>query len=152
MKPIRLFLLFIIALLIFGLWEARPAAACSGGSPAMEDFLTEEYVIVKARPVDVDDLNQNGILRVESYIWGTGPEYLLFVQNEPLVTTGLLEGFLGTGDCNSLYSFTQPNQSEYYVLSRAEGGYYTSSFIYPQLVFPTEDTTQMVLILTPTWK
>ena len=54
--------------------------------------------------IAVDDVRQNAMLSVDSYLFGSpGPEYLLYLQTDPVIVTRMTEGD-PYGACN----FFQP--------------------------------------------
>lgn len=78
MRRIPILGLFI---LIFALLITQPAMACSGGPPPWNDWLPmileRSDIVVTGSYVRRDDLGVNGIFRVDQYVVGGGPEYLL---------------------------------------------------------------------------
>lgn len=105
---------------------APSALACSGGAGETIDRLLEwTQIAVKARPVMVDSVRQNGILAVESYlIGGPGPEFLFFVQHEPINVERILRG---DGACEFFQKELYVGEVGYYFLSRRPDGSYIST-------------------------
>lgn len=134
--------LMLICLLSFA--AIAPAVqACSGGAGETMDRLLEwTQIAVKARPVMVDSVRQNGILAVESYlIGGPGPEFLLFAQNDPRLVQKILDG---TGNCDYLEKNLYLGEVGYYFLERRPDGAYTSVRDWTEtsyVSFPEPDST-----------
>jgi len=119
---------------------APSVQACSGGAGDTIDRLLERTdIVVKARPVLVDSVRQNGILSVESYlVGGPGPSALLFVQNDPIIVERMLSGYrFGTCDflANELYS----GEEGYFFLARRPDGAYVPTMNW--MTFPQPDST-----------
>jgi hypothetical protein len=152
MKPVAKFLAFLpLLILVFGVLETSNVFACSGGQPlTIRGLINNSDFVVKAQPVDVDDVHQNGILRVESYlVGGPGPEYLLFIQNDPIMTQYILEGRSSGGDCTGFRSDLYPYNSLYLFLDRNFDGSYsvvTTLFNPYYYSFPTPESTVEVYI------
>ncbi len=117
-------------------------SACSGGSPwTLKELISSSDTVVQASVTEVDDVSQNAILKVESYlVGGAGPEYLLFVNSYPIITSYILAGRSAGGDCLGLGSDIVMGKRMYLFLRRnTDGAYQTiNNFIYS---FPAEDST-----------
>jgi hypothetical protein len=115
----------LLGLLIFA---PKTVYACSGGvgEPPFTSTIRNSGVIVKGRVLQTDDMRQNNIVRVESYIaGGSGPRYLVVSQQDPVVIRAILEGRLGNGDCNRLKSPLPVGEDIYLLLNRNVTGAYT---------------------------
>jgi hypothetical protein len=125
MRSLSWVLLIFICLFSFAVM-APSAQACSGGAGETIDRLLEwTQIAVKARPVMVDSVRQNGILAVESYlIGGPGPAFLLFVQHEPINVERILRG---DGACEFFQKELYAGEVGYYFLSRRPDGSYIST-------------------------
>jgi hypothetical protein len=120
--------------------------ACGGGAAAsLDEMIDDVPVIVKAQVIEVDDIAQNGIIRVEAYLkGGPGPEYILLEQNHPAVIAGLLEQMLGYGDCYRLREHLTLGETLYLFLERSDSGSYTlasSVFNADHYTFPDPEAT-----------
>jgi hypothetical protein len=119
--------------------------ACGGGaSQFIETLLEETEVVVKARPVAMDALHQNGVLQVETYlVGGAGPEFLLFVQSEPVNIARIFEGG-PYGFCDTLGTELQAGETGYYFLKRRPDGAYVSTTLWHEpdyYTFPDTNST-----------
>lgn len=120
-------LLPILIVLLSSLTMVAPVWACSGGATdTVEALLERTDIAIKAEPVAVDELRQNGVLRVESYLYGSGPEYLLFSLNDPSVIEAIREGTPKRG-CNSIREMLVPGETGYYFLQRGPDGVHRTS-------------------------
>lgn len=125
MRPFQMML--ILAGLFYSLMLTAPVLACGGGATDTVEALLERIEIaVKAVPVAVDELRQNGVLRVESYLYGSGPQYLLFSLNDPSIIEAILEGTPKRG-CNTLWEKLIPGETGYFFLNRGADGAYRAS-------------------------
>lgn len=100
--------------------------------------------VVKANVVVVDDVRQNAVLAVDSYLFGgSGPEYLLFVQTDPVIVTRMTEGD-PYGACNFFQPELRPGLSAYFFLTRRADGVYLSTTQWNDpnyYAFPDADTS-----------
>ncbi|MEO8607249.1 MAG: WD40 repeat domain-containing protein [Chloroflexota bacterium] len=146
-----------ILITIYSLAAQTPVLACSGGAPlTINALIKDSDYVVKAVPVELDDVQQNAILHVESYLVGRpGPEYLLFVQNSPIVSQYVLEGMTSGADCIGFAPDLIPRRSIYLFLHHRDDGSYVSAgtpvnpFVYqfdsPEStvgIFPESSSTQ----------
>ncbi len=85
-----------------------------------------------------------GLLSVDSYLFGgSGPEYLLFLQTDPVIVTRITEGD-PYGACNFFQPELHPGLSAYFFLTRRADGVYLSATQWNDpnyYVFPDPDTT-----------
>jgi hypothetical protein len=124
-RPLSIML--ILAGLFSSLMLTAPVLACGGGATDTVEALLERIEIaVKAVPVAVDELRQNGVLRVESYLYGSGPQYLLFSLNDPSIIPAMLEGTPKRG-CNTLWEKLIPGETGYFFLIRGADGVYRAN-------------------------
>lgn len=124
---------------------ALQVRACGGGATdTIERLLERTDYVVKANVVTVDEVRQNAILSVDTYLYGgSGPEYLLFLQNDPVIVTQMTEGD-PNGECDFFQPQIQPGLSAYFFLSRRpDGAYiYTSQWNDANYyAFPDRETT-----------
>lgn len=126
MKLITVFIAFCV--LSFGLMFTSTVYACSGGATDnIQNLLSRTDYVVKADVVSIDDVGQNAILSADTYLFGgSGPEYLLFVRNDPVIVTRMIEGD-PYGACNFLRPELHAGLSAYFFLSRRPDGSYESS-------------------------
>src|SRR5882672_2619629 len=85
--------------------NTSPVYACSGGAPlTLKGLITNSTYVVKAHVAEVDEAQQNTIVQVDSYLaGGSGPEYLLVMNNDPIFVTYILAGRSSGGDCLGLF-------------------------------------------------
>lgn len=119
---------------------ALPMQACSrGGTDTIDMLLERTEIVVKARPVLVDSVRQNGVLVVESYlVGGPGPSALLFVQNEPIVVERMLMGYR-FGTCDFFANELHAGEEGYFFLTRRPDGAYVPTTGW--MTFPRPDST-----------
>jgi hypothetical protein len=69
-------LLIVLSTILFAMTNTQEVNACSGGQPlTVAGLINNSDYVVKAQITDVDDLGQNVILHIESYLaGGSGPE------------------------------------------------------------------------------
>ena len=117
-----------VLIIICSIANPNIAWACSGGAPlAIKALVENSDYVVKAAPVELDDLQQNAVLRVEEYLaGGPGPEYLLYSQNNPIVIQYALEGLSSGGDCIGFAPDLVPRHPLYLFLHRRDDGSYVS--------------------------
>jgi hypothetical protein len=84
-----------VLIALFSRPAANPALACSGPGPTLDGTLEWADVVVYGRIIEIDDVGQNAVFAVESYLGGQGAAYLLVQQNNPRDTYGLLYGLIG---------------------------------------------------------
>jgi hypothetical protein len=142
MRSLSWMMSILICLLSFAVM-APSAQACSGGAGETIDRLLEwTQIAVKARPVMVDSVRQNGILAVESYlIGGPGPAFLLFSQNSLPLIEKITDG---TGTCDFLQRNLYVGEVGYYFLERRADGAYVSARDWTEdnyVSFPQPDST-----------
>jgi len=74
-------ILFSMALLLSVVSSISPVAACSGGPPPWDELLpkllVKSDVVVLGQYSQLDDMKANGIFHVQSYLQGSGGEYLV---------------------------------------------------------------------------
>lgn len=141
-----LFTLFgVLGAISFGFAFPSDVYACSGGGSDNIQYLLErtDYVI-KADVIAVDDVRQNAVLSVDSYLFGgPGPEYLLFLQADPVIVTRMTEGD-PYGACNFFQPELHPGLSAYFFLKHRADGVYLSATQWNDpnyYAFPDLDTT-----------
>lgn len=139
-----------LLLMALGALETGTVLACSGGEPlSMKGLINHSDFLVRARPVEVDDVRQNAILHVESYLaGGPGPEYLLFTQNEPVIIEYAQEGRSSGGDCIGFRQNLYQDEPFYVFLSHNfDGSYRAVAVRNPDLYFfPTPESTVEVYV------
>ena len=82
MYKMRTVLVMLIGVSLFlGAVGTAPVYACSGQPGPYSEVIEHIPTIAKAQIIALDDTGGNGLLRVESYLKGTGPEYLLLFEN-----------------------------------------------------------------------
>lgn len=119
--------------------------ACSGGgTDNIQNLLERTDYVVKADVITVDDVRQNAMLSVDSYLFGgSGPEYLLFLQTDPVIVSRMTEGD-PYGACNFFQPELHPGLAAYFFLTRRADGVYLSATQWNDpnyYVFPDPDTT-----------
>lgn len=128
MRRVIILALILGAMLAVQLVHPQTAFACSGVPETLDSLIGEADYLIKARIERSDDVGQNHIVRVESYITGgSGPEYLLLSQRERAVIQGLRGGTLGHGDCN-FYATRPPTENAFYVFVRRTDVGFMSQF------------------------
>lgn len=133
-KSNRIWFQFLISFIIIGvlflLPDVHSAQACSGGRRIpLDDLADEAEVVVKAYPIEMDTLGQNGIIKVESYLKGKGVEYLLLVQTGISEAIALREDLWGSGGCNSMgKDLSDTDQTVYLFLQRGTDGAYRTLY------------------------
>lgn len=143
MKSLSLVIVFCA--LSLGFAFTSPVYACGGGASDNIQYLLERTdIVVKADITSVDDVRQNAILAVDSYLYGTaGAKYLVFEQMDPVIVQRETEG--GVNDnCRFFQAELRSGQSGYFFLSRRADGVYESTSLPhdPNYYdFPTADTT-----------
>lgn len=150
MRRVWFFIILVAALSGFVLFETERVMACSGPTPpSTYDEIDRTAIIVKAQPVEIDDAQVNGILRVETYLsGGPGAEFIFFKQSGYALINGVREGYFGNGgDCIGLGARLQPNLNYYLFLQRADSGtYFTYSRVYS---FHDSDTSIQITADSP---
>jgi|GEM_PF-1145509 len=152
MRHLKCIVYLPILTLVFAIFNTFPAFACSGGDGShIQENINQSDAIVKAQVVETDDVQQNYVIRVESYLaGGAGPEYLLVTQNHPATIQGIIGGRLGGGDCNEFREPLPHSISIYLFLTRNVSGSYslaTSSLFDPSYYsFPDSNSTVDVAI------
>lgn len=103
----------------FGFTFNSAVHACGGGATDnIQSLLERTQYVVKADVAVVDAVRQNAILSVDAYLFGgSGPEYLVFVQTDPVIVTRLTEGD-PYGACNFFQPDLRPGLSAYFFLTR----------------------------------
>jgi hypothetical protein len=141
--------MLILAVLFSGLTLIAPVLACGGGATdTVEALLARSDIAIKAEPVAVDALRQNGVLRVESYLYGSGPEYVLFSLNDPFIIEGILEGS-PAGTCNFISEALIPGETGYYFLERRpDGAYVSTTYIQEPEFYVFDDPDSVVRYYT----
>jgi hypothetical protein len=128
----------------FGFMMVQDVQACSGGATdTIANLLSRTEYVVQGEAVAVDDVHQNGVLRVSSYlVGGAGPEYLLFSQNDPAVIERMLEG-AGFGTCDFFQQNLVLGKTAYFFLSRRVDGAYVSTTVWfePDFYTFSDDAT-----------
>jgi len=119
--------------------------ACSGGgTDNIQNLLERTDYVVKADVIAVDDVRQNATLSVDSYLFGgSGPEYLVFVQTDPVIVTRMTEGD-PHGACNFFQPELHPGLTAYFFLTRRADGVYLSTTQWNDpnyYAFPDAETT-----------
>lgn len=143
-----LFVLILFGVISFGFSFTSTVYACSGGaSDNIQNLLEQTDYVVKADVTTVDSVRQNAILSIDSYLFGgSGPEYLLFVQTDPVIVTRMTEGD-PYGACNFFQPELHPGLSAYFFLTRRADGVYVSATQWADpnyYAFPDADTTIML--------
>lgn len=141
----RLYILIVLSVTAFGFSSGTPVYACSGGvTETIESLLARVDYIVKADVVAVDDVRQNALLAIDSYLFGgAGPEYVLMVQNDPVIITRMTEGD-PYGACNFFKPELHAGLSAYFSLTRRADGVYQPSTQWlaaSYYAFPTAEST-----------
>lgn len=116
-------------LLIFALLIAlcavsvQQAQACGGGMVyTVDGFIALSDHLVRATPVELDDLAQNVVLRVDEYLTGgIGSRYILLRRINPVEVTQVLEGRYS---CSQIQPPLSHNQELYLFISRRYDGSY----------------------------
>lgn len=143
----RRLLLFVIGCLFsFGL--AVPSLqvhACGGGADDnIQSLLERTDYVVKADVISVDEVRQNAIVSVDTYLYGgAGPEYLVFLQTDPVIVTRMTEGD-PYGACNFFQPELHPGLSAYFFLRHRPDGVYLTATQWNDpnhYAFPDADTT-----------
>lgn len=135
----------VLALVLMNIVLTPRVHACTrGASDNIQDLLSRAQYVVKADVVAVDDARQNGVLHIESVLFGgAGPEYALLVQTDPVIVTRITEGD-PYGNCNFLKDALYPGTSGYFFLTRrADGAYLSATHPWDAsiYVFPDERAT-----------
>lgn len=142
--------LLICYVFLFAFHHHR-AFACSGGAPlTVRGVLNQSDYLVKAIIAETDDLGQNAIIRVVSYLaGGPGPEYLLLERNNPTIVDYILAGRSSGGDCLGLYSEFALGDSFYaFVKRNMDGSYHIVGTLFNTgyLTFPTDESTVEIFL------
>jgi hypothetical protein len=124
-------LLIVSLLLAFvGIVSVESAYACSGGPPILniDEMLEQSEIAVVGHFVELDDIQRNGILRVESYLMGEGAAYLAITPNPPrMIEDQIIQQrsiYCSRGVTSPLHT-----QGQYiFFLSRNTNGTYTWTF------------------------
>lgn len=75
---LRLFILSILSVFIFGVASPQDVLACSGGYPSsINERLAYSDVVIRGRVIETDDSGDNAIIQVKEYIKGKGDEIIL---------------------------------------------------------------------------
>jgi hypothetical protein len=131
-------------LLLLGLmtvFYAAPVQACSGVPSTFDYYLSVSDVIVRGQLIESDELQQNYILKVNTYLSRTaGSEYLLVSQNNPLIIQGIIDSNIGGEDCNVLRRSLPKYEEGFFLLKRQASGAYWLNDAF----FPTADTITYV--------
>lgn len=140
-----LFIVMVLSVMAFGLSSNSTVYACSGGgTDNIQSLLERTDYVVKADVVVVDDVRQNAILAVDSYLFGgSGSKYLVFLQTDPVIVTRMTEGD-PHGACNFFQPELYPGLSAYFFLTRRADGVYLSTTQWNDpnyYAFPDADTT-----------
>ena len=136
--PKRLLLGLLVLLNIVG--YALPVSACSGGPPPWDEWvkwlLANSDVVVVGQYSQLDDANANGIFHVQSYLQGSGGEYLVISARDTRdIENGLhVERYHYT--CSSP-SIKQTTGTYVYFLKRQNTGIYV---IQHESYFASPDT------------
>ncbi|MCU0480274.1 MAG: hypothetical protein MUE54_03580 [Anaerolineae bacterium] len=84
---LRLFIISLLSVSLFGIASTRPVYACSGGSPTpLTELIDDAEIIVQGRIVEIDDANNNFIVQIDTYLKGNGAEHLLVALYSPANT------------------------------------------------------------------
>ena len=112
---------------LISLFSVQPALACSGGDPQFHSLTEslERDVFVRGIVVQTDERGNNGILKVETYLKGSGSQYLMLSRVAPALTAvhhkrGYDTGCLYGGEGDQLFL----GQRAYYGLNRLSTGAY----------------------------
>lgn len=118
----------VLALALINIALTPRVHACTrGASDNIQTLLSRTQVVVKAHVVSVDDARQNGVLHIESILFGgAGPEYALFVQTDPVIVTRIIEGE-PSANCNVLKDELYEGTTGYFFLTRRTDGAYLSA-------------------------
>ncbi len=135
-----------------GIFSSPPVYACSGGHPpTLRDVVEPAQIAVKAQVIQTDEASLNGILRVETYLFGgPGPEYLLLQQRNPADFLYLYENRGGSGGCATPGPRLTAVGWRYLFLIRNADGTYRNSLIPTQfnngwLHYPLSDDATMTI-------
>ncbi len=143
----RIILVIVLSLLAFaGLLGGtpKPALACVGGEVLglIRDF-RESDIVIKSRVIEVDDLGQNAIVRVEQYYKGNGPEHILITLTDPQTIGDLLNGMPYTS-CTWWSEPLYEGDTVFFLVHRTfDGSYY--SYSSPPFVYHTGNETNRVI-------
>jgi hypothetical protein len=118
-------IIVLISLILMGFSAVSEVQACSGGaSDNIQDTLANATYVVKADIVSVDDVRQNAILHVDRYLYGgPGPEYLLLVQNDPVIINRIIKD-TPVGTCDFFGEDLNLGLTAYFFLTRRPDGIY----------------------------
>lgn len=140
-----LLILAVFYVLSLGFTPVSYVHACSGGgTDNIQRLLARTDYVVKADVISVDDVRQNAVLSVDSYLFGgSGAKYLVFVQLDPIIVTREIEGEL-YGNCDFFQKELNPGVTAYFFLARRADGVYVSTTQWNDpnyYSFPDPDTT-----------
>ncbi|MEM9954230.1 MAG: hypothetical protein AAF846_21645 [Chloroflexota bacterium] len=106
--------------------------------------------LIHAQVIEIDDRAQNAILRVNNYLaGGSGPEYILLSNSDPIHIEYILAGRSSGSDCLGISAEYNLNESLYLFVDRTSNGSYSivagafNSLIYR---FPQPDSTVEVYL------
>lgn len=142
----RCLLVAMVCLFSFGLSvPASQVRACGGGvEDNIQRLLERTDYVVKADVTAVDEARQNAILSVDTYLYGgSGPEYLLFLQVDPVIVTRMTEGD-PNASCDFFQPELNPGLSAYFFLTHRPDGVYLTATQWNgpnYYAFPDADTT-----------
>ena len=142
--------LLIVLFAAFG-WVANPVSACSGGSPmTIRGALNFADYAAHVTVMEADDLGQNAIVRVESYLsGGQGPAHVLLSRQDPTRTAYVVAGQSSGGDCLGILASFSPGDDFYAFLGRNPDGSHrlvTTLFNASFLDFPEPTSTVEVFL------
>lgn len=144
-------IVLLLCLVFLFTFHHHPVFACSGGAPlTVRGSLNQSDYFVQGVIAETDDLGQNAIIRVISYLaGGHGPEYLLLERNNPTLVDYILAGRSSGGDCLGLYSEFAPGDSFYaFVKRNMDGSYHIVGTLFNTgyFSFETDETTVEVFL------
>jgi hypothetical protein len=139
MKFLTFFSFLLICMVFSGFAEVPAVRACSGGATdTIQALLANATYVAKADVVSVDEVRQNAILHVDSYLYGgAGPEYLMLVQNDPVVINRIIQE-TAYNYCDFFGNDLNPGLTAYFfVTRRPDGAYKATTAAMPTWATPT---------------
>jgi hypothetical protein len=133
----RQFLGLVIGVLVWlGVGQASSVQACSYAQPPTdEQALARAAIIVHGQLVETDIARQNYVLQVDTYLAGSGPEYLLLSLNSPMIIQGIVDTRFHSENCAWLRPPLPLHKAGYFVLDQPnELGVY-EVWLYQLIVF-----------------
>jgi hypothetical protein len=126
-------------LLFFFLLPTSAVMACSGGGePALSEILNRD-IFVEATILEVDNVGQNAILRVERYLKGVGTAYLAVVNYTNGFHAVDQRGYDKGCNYGVNYPLFRVGQRGFYGLSSLGDGSYSNAYGYSSVSFPIQD-------------